>query len=196
MSLKILVGHTAGVESTAALVHGIEQGHDMMSLHIEYGPLSRQETPYVKKMCEVLGVKCIVYKFEFEGDEVEEPVKDLVDAAQYIPIAGVIASRWEPDQMWGGMNIDDHIDANGYGQAVVDMILQLRWIAAKKRGPVQLVSPLARLTKQQQYDMIPDEVKKYLAYCHVDRDNPCGKCIKCEHYNQLEGFAHRKESVI
>ena len=193
----VLVGMTGGVESTAAAIHGLEKGYDVKGIHLEFSDMSRAETPYVKKVCELLGIELLVYSWHTNEHADKYNQYHVQDAAWYTALLAPIAAQIEPDEVWGGMNINDHIDYSGWFTAMFNAYMSVRDFESQKRHQVIGQWPLIRLTKQQQYDMIPENVRKYLAYCHVNKDIPCGKCIKCEHYNnELENFTHRTESVL
>ena len=87
-------------------------------------------------------------------------------------------------KIWSGRNLRES-DARPKeviaAQRAIEMVAEVQGI------PVKVSCPLERLTKAEQFTMIPDQVRRHIATC-VAIDNhgkPCGKCMKCHEFKEM-----------
>lgn len=164
-----LVLFSGGVESTC-LLRLVSSSDIIISINSPY----KQINTYTKNSEHILDY----YKLKREYVDVTVPcVNGFVHQLDYfIPIAILIHHTIKFKEIWIGRCVED----------MTPEILQK--VDNLQKGlshfcDVKINHPLDYLTKQQQYDLIPNKIKPYVMSCIYE--NNCGRCHKCEEKNSL-----------
>lgn len=200
---KVLVAFSAGVESTA-LLHHMVQTHgasNVKALHVTsrenpdrpigIDKLYRAEKFYTAAIAQHYGVSLTVVE------------RDLIENATSIPRFG--PHLWSQEALAMCLIERDYTEfASGLhageqpaGHALLIQEYFLK-IMEHEQLTVQRTRPLSHLTKKQQWDMIPAEVKPLVWYCanYNTRNTSggvtsgfvrCGLCAKCLEFDTLVG---------
>lgn len=95
----------------------------------------------------------------------------------FIPIAAIIWQTIPFKEIWIGRNVEDKT------AQVLELVDNLQ-LALNYFAPGVLINhPLDYLTKQEQWDIIPKELKPLVVSCIYK--NNCGRCFKCKEKNLL-----------
>lgn len=188
----VFVMFSGGVESTACLIHAINEGYQPVAVHTIYSNASADEDAFAEKIAKQLNVP--YHKLVHSG-QLFKQYSDLKiwDAAIWTLDACKIAYLVpNAKEIWYGCNsgvrsIDDTV-GDGYGpdkvyynQQAVDVFARLGY------SPIKLHGPLAKKTKRQQWDMIPENIQQLVVTCYQMVDNkPCGTCMKCEEFRLIK----------
>ena len=195
---KVIVLHSGGMDSTVCLLLAREQGHEVMSLGIDYGQKSRAELECAEKLCARLGVERRILHVEWDKparqmplDRGVEEMKTTVSPA-FLPMRNALflvlacaeAPGAEADQVWIGVN---SLDYSGYPDCRPQFIEAFRqMVALGMNSPPQIVAPLSHLSKPDiareasRLGLGPDDT--WSCYRPVNAAHgyePCGRCDAC-----------------
>lgn len=186
---KLAVGilFSGGVESTALIMHAFNEGYSPFCISAKMDPNHRMHEHNLTSICDKLEVPLEVLDLRgviidgFGWPKSQHP---------WWGIAGSIAAVSMPNltYMWVGANSglrrvnDDGYDASLTYAPSIETINQASRIV---KGRLATLMPLSRLTKVEQYEMIPDDVKPHLVTCEKMKSiehlglTSCGICKKC-----------------
>ena len=190
-----IIPWSGGVESTALMCHAIEQGEKPYAFHLIFNGHWKQQVTAVKAMSEELGVPVHFVRIDMPHPYTNpNKIKDYyanwgntspmyinwMNIAQIIHFHNPFITK-----IWSGRNLNesDIIRSKEVraAQRSIEMLADVQGI------PVKVSCPLENLTKEEQFNMIPDEVRRHIATC-VAIDNhgrPCGKCKKCHEFKEM-----------
>lgn len=191
----VFVMYSGGVESTACLIHAFNEGYQPVAVHTVYSNPSLAEDPFAEKIANELNVPYhrLVHSDQLFKHYSSQKIWDAgiwtLDACK---IAFLVPNS---RRIWFGRNcgvksIDDS-DGDGYQDSdgpdrQYRLVQAVDTFAGMHHSPVRLYSPLAKKTKRQQWDMIPDNIKQLVVTCYQMVDNkPCGTCTKCKEFKLM-----------
>jgi len=196
--MKILVLHSGGLDSTVCLIEAIREGHDVVSLGIDYGQRHRIEMEYAQRQCLKYGVSRKVIRLEWDKPQRELPIKRSADeirravSTAFLPgrnllffsIACVEAAGIGADEIWAGINC---IDFSGYPDCTPSFVsaFQNALLAAVPGGP-KLHVPLLHKTKPEIAAIAKglgigrgETWSCYRPKFHENGISPCDECDAC-----------------
>lgn len=206
-----LVCLTAGVESTAALLWAKANAKEVMALHVIMHPdfwqqghhYSREETEYVKNLCEDTDTKLYIKEYiPFDGEY--KFVKDMMYwtlAAQEMMLYKNI--NWVLYGANSGLSYSGDEEGDGWFPVICEEMHSVINIWGKKiddtnhleiqhgdKQPVlnkaKMFPPLGFMSKAAQYKMIPQRLRKHIFTCWEPKDDlPCGHCKKCQEMEKI-----------
>ena len=178
--MKTLVMLSGGVESSALVHHGIKLGYNVECVHATWDNKTTMEHKQAKKIAEYYNVPYsnIVMNAE-EFNAKERPAVHVKDNPRWGAAILLTAPVDDFKEIWFGSFLGE--SAPGVtGPAGIEIILRSVGSDAK------VCSPLYRMKKAQQWDMLPREVKQLVTSCNKiksDGDVPCGECEKCQEWD-------------
>lgn len=181
-AMKILVGFSAGVESTALMHWCLNNGHETIAYHYSNGMRTTTlERMMVAAWCREHNVPLITSVETFDYGSVDLNDKTIL-LFSWWPKLVQLATRIDGLDHWAcGLNCDE--DTVGqYGETIA-IPYGVAMHSVLKTG-ASFISPLQHMTKQEQYDTIPAEWRNRLFSCY--NGGNCGKCQKCLEYRKLK----------
>ena len=193
---SIIVPFSGGVESTALVYHLKTTGYDPYCFHIKANP---GEVNTIQQKAKLLDVKVVTVQTDYNPHEgylfnreaSHEHYKNTFNYDGFPPMHytwatiafnlamtnvvkcvyfGHNGGRLTPDDTLGdSFHEFGEKQYEGYVNAAKTVDLDLTFQA-----------PLAHLSKQEQYQMLPDNLKKLIYVCRHGTDKHCMKCKKCE----------------
>ena len=200
---KVLVAFSGGVESTAVLHHMV-QTHGASNVRALYVCKREDENNIVgiDKLyrAEKLYTKLIAQHYGVTLTTVE---RDFVDGTSSIPrysphlwsqeaLALCLIDR-DFTELASGLHAGEQ--PAGHALLIQDYFLK---VMEHEGLNVQRTRPLSHLTKKQQWDMLPEQVKTMVWYCvnyqsrqvingQTTSFTRCGTCAKCQEFDTLVG---------
>ncbi len=200
---KIIILHSGGLDSTVCLAMGLKNGHEVVSLGIDYGQRHRLELEYAKSQCKRFGVERHVIKLEWDKPAREIPknrsiaeIKSGVSTAflpgrniVFFSIACAEAAGIGATEIWTGVNA---IDFSGYPDCRPDFIESYsNMLSLGIPGGPKLISPILHKTKSEIAGIAKDlGIHKgdtwscYSPQFHAGGVSPCGSCDACILHNE------------
>lgn len=171
--MKNLILFSGGVESTALLKYSNPEDV-LLTIDIEIPGITKS---FDKDKIENIAQ---FYNKKIEYSVVSIPCVSNIPVHQlytFILVAGFwVARSNDIKEVWYGLNNTDLDDGKKFFyQKFLDCWNILH-------PSVSFKFPLENLTKKEQWEMIPDEVKPFIATCSL-RTN-CGKCPKCKEFQK------------
>lgn len=169
----ILVNFSSGCESTALLCWHKEQGNSVQAVHFVNSQRAVEETQRCKIICNELSIPLDVVPLGFDMGS-----GALMDSGAWAPLSALYACFYSIRDVQYGLhkncvNLPRVERIHQTFDAVTD--LNNNW-------KTKLSAPLVHLTKKEQWDLIPNDLKRTVSYCWVNRNKPCGTCGKCEEW--------------
>ena len=198
MRKRILVLHSGGMDSTVCLYAAHAEGHEVVSLGVDYGQRLRVEMIFAERQCATLGVRRDVVRVGWakpdreipRGREIAEMRETVSQAflpgrnAVLLSLACAHAAGVRADEVQIGLNC---VDFSGYPDCTVDFVNAFRRMmsVANPTGPI-LSAPLLRLSKreiaQKARGLGLGEWDTWSCYRPQLKDGsvtPCGSCDAC-----------------
>lgn len=193
---------SGGVESTACIQHALDKDYYPMCFFVSMFPNTYPHMPHVKSICSLYGVE--MWDLRLTGREFDKSADISHYTQHWWAVYGAMITVVYPTlkYLWIGANsgvrevgdiVNDPDPVAMYGKAL-SLIGQA---SAMVGGSTKAYMPLWRLTKKQQWDMIPEDIRPHIVTCenqHKFGEPRCGECSKCveirsiheeEAYNQF-----------
>jgi len=166
-----LILFSGGVESTALLSR--VSSNDLI-ITVKQPYINNLET-YSEHGTKILKY----YALEREFVNLNIPSKPLFvhQLKYFIPIASLIWQTMPFKEIWIGRNVEDKT------QEVLELVDTLQTGLNSFAPGVVINHPLDYLTKQEQWDSIPKELRPLVVSCIYK--NNCKRCYKCKEKNSL-----------
>jgi len=165
-----LILFSGGVESTALLT--LAKSDDIL-LTIEPtfpNDLPSYSAPKIDAIAEYYGLKIRYCKVEIPIEP--KPFRFVHQMRIFVSLANLwVAKDWAITEVWCGRNVKE---PNDNLRPLIDQMMNA-WNVLQPRVPFQ--HPLDHLSKRQQWDMIPADVKPLVSSCMYHQ--MCGTCRKC-----------------
>lgn len=161
MKKRVVVLHSGGLDSTVCLRMAMNQGHDVISLGIDYNQTHLVELDYAKRQCEDLGVERRVIRVTWDkpvrvipkNRSISEIRRNVSSAflpgrnGVFLMLASAEAAGLGANEVWTGIN---SIDFSGYPDCRPEFVKSFNQMLAFAipKGP-KLKAPLQRKTKPQ-----------------------------------------------
>lgn len=174
---------SGGLDSTALLIHALENNLNPILLHIEYNhPAADQELKAVQKISDQYNDFCTLHMHKIIINAEAMKIGAGQKGSRFVPgrnllfvaIAHNLASLYECDQIWIGCTKNDY---DHYEDCRPEFIYNLNQILKT----VVLVAPFI----DQNRDQIRDQYKSidfsntWSCYEPIENDSPCGSCDSC-----------------
>ena len=195
MSIKAIILHSGGLDSTVCLLLALKKGREVISLGVDYGQRSRAELEYALKLCNRFDVERKVLKIEWDKPErvipksrsINEIGKEVSSAflpgrnALFLVLACAEAAGIDASEVWTGIN---SIDYSGYPDCRPEFLEQFRkMINLAIPGGPEIIAPLMSLSKpeiaKEAYRLGIRQGDTWSCYRPQTTDNgfePCGQC--------------------
>ena len=192
----IAVCFSAGVDSTAVLLHAIDQvGKDnVVALTTSVSPqiisLHKAQNFYTSKICEMLEVKHHIIKSSFI------PNSDKINFWGYHywvydALSYALGNRNSINRVWWGLNKDDEVH-----RFIVMHEKMFNYATEIHKVETKLIAPLRHLPKIEMYQRIPKKLLPFVWVCDFYKSKianndktlkfvPCKKCKKCKEFDTL-----------
>lgn len=195
---RIVVLHSGGMDSTVCLYQAAKDGHDVLSLGVDYGQRLSVEKLFAERQClsrgilrEVLNVSWRKPPREIPTDRDIATIKSGVSSA-FLPSRNIVfmslghahACGWGADEVHIGLN---SVDYSGYPDCTVEFFDSYSAMIeiGSPKGPI-LVAPLLRKGKRQiaaQAKLLgirkTDTWSCYRPQTEGGMVSPCGICDAC-----------------
>ena len=198
MSIKAIILHSGGLDSTVCLLLALEKGREVISLGIDYGQRSRAELEYALKLCKRFDVERKVLNIEWDKPKrvipknrsINEIGKEVSSAflpgrnALFLVLACAEATGISASEVWIGIN---SVDYSGYPDCRPEFLEQFRKMInlAIPKGP-EIIAPLISLSKpeiaKEAYRLGIRQGDTWSCYRPFNTNNgfvPCGECDAC-----------------
>lgn len=212
-TMKAVVLHSGGLDSTLCLLMAKETGRDVVSLGIDYGQRHRIELEYALSQCHRYGIERRVLRVEWDKPVRDIPTGRSLDEirlgvspaflparnAVFLTLACAEATGVGAEEVWIGVNA---IDFSGYPDCLPEFIDSFRTMinAAVPCGP-QVVAPLIEMSKPtiaaeaRRLGLAPGDTWS----CYQPRFtnqgiSPCGQCDACILHDHAWQEADRKKT--
>lgn len=170
----VLVALSGGCESVACLYYGKSLGYNVHAFHVEFSNSSSQERTNCIKICDMLKVPLHEMSINY-GDATTDKHR-IVDTAYWTSSLAWLATRKAIyDEVWFGIHNQDSLPFVGRVTSTFDLLVKLTDIDINTK----ISSPLWKMSKKEQYDMIDVDIQSLLVYCSTNKMDPCGECDKC-----------------
>ena len=171
--MKVLVMLSGGVESSALVEHAIRNKYEVECLHVVWNNKTTVEGNHARKIAEHYKVPYSEMRIEADEFRKYSSVKrrDSVwwacGVLTYAPLGGY-------NEVWYGTHRDE---ISPVALAPAGTTLLLRSVDCD----TDVKSPLHRYSKQEQWNILPELIKKIVTTCNNPGENekPCGVCEKC-----------------
>ncbi len=206
MKKRVVVLHSGGLDSTVCLRMAVNQGHDVISLGIDYNQTHHVELDYAKRQCADLGVERRVIRVTWDKpDRVIPKNRSLSEmrggvSPAFLPgrngvflmLASAEAAGLSASEVWTGIN---SVDFSGYPDCRPEFIDSFNHMLAFAipRGP-KLKAPLQLKTKPQIGRMAKRLGLTWESTWSCYRPNitksgisPCGECDACKLHDYAWG---------
>ena len=178
---------SGGVESTALIQHALDKDYYPMCFFLSMFPNTYCHMPHVKAICSLYGVE--MWDLRLTGREFDQNQTHSRYTKHWWAVYGsmIVVGHTNLKYVWVGANSgirfpndikDDPDPVALYGKSL-SLIEQA---SAMVGGGATAYMPLWRLTKKQQWDMIPEEIHPHIVTCEYQEkfgQSRCGKCSKC-----------------
>jgi len=198
VSIKAIILHSGGLDSSVCLLLALEKGREVISLGIDYGQHSRAELEYALKICNKFNVMRKVLHVKWDKPERTIPEERSVEYirehvspaflpgrnALFLVLACAEAAGIGATEVWTGIN---WIDSSGYPDCQPAFLEQFStMINVAIPNGAKIVAPLMEMTKPE----IASEAYRlgirkgdtwscYRPLTSNDGYEPCGKCDAC-----------------
>lgn len=196
---RILVLHSGGLDSTTCLYEAVKEGHEVLSLGIDYGQRLSVELRFATEQCARLKVPREVIHVSWRKPDREIPlgrtissIRDIKSTAflpsrniVFLSLAHAHAAGSKVDEVHTGINC---VDFSGYPDCTVEFFEAFRAMirVGSPDGP-DIVAPLLNLGKRE----IAERASKVGIGPHdtwscykpkIERGTirPCGECDACK----------------
>jgi 7-cyano-7-deazaguanine synthase in queuosine biosynthesis len=169
-----LILFSGGVESTALLT--IAEKQDILLLSDL--PFKNYQTGYDRAKCEQIadyfGNRIVFYECSMpdDGNKWQHQIHWLMTAAHLY-----VNSRDDITEVWHGRSQDENRKMSSHK---VDTYSKHEEAWRILNPKIKLFKPLEFLSKKQQWNLIPDDVKPLVNSCIYN--NKCGTCSKCKEF--------------
>lgn len=180
---------SGGVESSALLAHGLDNDYELEAIHSTWNKKSAYEGKKARQIAEYYGVpysEIIIdaTNFNISNGRLGTQYK-AADSPYWGAALLVTAEISGCDEIWFGSYLGETPPGAG-GPAGVNLILQSVGVEARVKSPLYLK------TKQQQWEMLKDDVKKLVISCakQYKDDKDCFErtdremCQKCKEWKK------------
>lgn len=199
---------SAGLDSTAALLHALDAGAVRLALTIDYGQkAARREISQAAKIAQKYGISHQVLKIDFLATEshpffqteIQNPELDATELddpqvtqksakAVWVPnrngvflnVAAALAEAQNIDQVYVGFNKEEATTFPDNSEAYVESLNKA--FSFSTQNSVQVVAPTIAMDKTQIVaDLMARDFDLSLLWsCYYGDDEPCGKCESCQ----------------
>jgi 7-cyano-7-deazaguanine synthase len=196
---KVLVLHSGGLDSTTCLLQAQANGHEVLSLGIDYGQRLSIEMIFAKKQCEKYGIPREVIRVNWQKPDrtipLNRPIGEMRQTVSpaflpgrnivFISLGHAHASGVGADELQIGLN---SIDFSGYPDCTVEFYEAYSAMLkiGSPQGP-ELAAPLLKLSKQAIARMAlslgigpKDTWSCYRPQVEDGSVVPCGECDACK----------------
>lgn len=172
--MKVLIMLSGGVESTALLHYAKECNYEVECVHVIWNNKTQREANHAARIADYYGVpysELNMKSGEFQGKYHNVARRDSLwwgcGLLTYAPIGGY-------NEVWYGAHCDE-ISPVALGPAGVTLLLR------SVNCDTDVKCPMFHMSKVDQWNTLPQEVKKLLVTCNnPGKDGkPCGICEKC-----------------
>lgn len=172
---KSIVLLSSGCESTALLCWHVKQQNDVIAVHYENSLHACAETSRCKEICRYLKVPLDIIPVALDLQ-----VGAVVDSGVWAPYSAIYAAHYRIEKVHYGLHKTcPNLDRVENIHKTFDMVSNLTL-----NKNVELSAPLVHLTKKEQYEIIPEDLKSNVVYCWRNRGKPCGYCGKCKEWTR------------
>lgn len=182
--MRRLILFSGGVESTALLT--IANSSDIILIcdipRKDFG--GGLDWEKCRRIARHFGNETIEFKFatKIEGKQWMHQINWFI-----FPCHMIAESRGDISEIWWGIRYNDGINLPERRH-----IFEKCMCAWKILQPtINFISPLESLSKTKQWQMIPNEVKRYVNWCNTN--NNCGVCRKCLEFKKYCGEIPKHE---
>lgn len=177
-----VLAFSGGVESTALMTHLKRSGEKFVAFNLAislpkppYGPIEvwmAKQRVTARQIAAGMGVPLMEIDIQMTNLNTirrEQPAYERGTLQRwYIRWYLALLSAYNPEvkNLYYGFNKDDH-GASADVEAMLGLMV----------GDSKFLSPLATLSKREQWDMISEEVQPLVLTCH---NKVCGTCFKCK----------------
>ena len=180
--MKVLVLLSGGCESTALLQHGRDKGYELHAVHASFSNATVQEIDSCRSLCKHYKIPFHVSKIDNTQFNKANTKTIAFDIAYWLPIAAICSIVSEEfDQVWFGIHSKDNLPLVGKVQVIFNL---LKTMSYRHSCKTTIEAPLSNLTKKEQYNIVPKELRSKIVYCWENKNNPCGKCKKCVEWKE------------
>jgi 7-cyano-7-deazaguanine synthase len=207
---KVLVLHSGGLDSTTCLYQAHAEGHQVLSLGVDYGQKLSIEMLFAERQCAQRGIPREVIRLGWHKPERVIPLHRSVEemrvgvSSAFLPGRNIVflalgyahAAGLHMDEIVIGLNC---VDFSGYPDCTVEFFESFRAMidVGSPHGPA-LVAPLLRLTKPEiaaraiKLGLGPNDTWScYRPEIKEGAVVPCGQCDACK----LHDFAWAEQEV-
>ena len=180
-----IVAFSGGVESNALLHHVVQQGMKPLAIHVDVVSHWQWQTEAVDIISSKLDVDTRYIEFHNE-----HPLSNRLKMLGHYFDLGInppffftwcnimqIVNINNPHihKIYYGFNngIDKHTDW------VDDHFRSIERVLGALNIPTKISAPLGHMTKREQWNTIPDDLKSHVHSCSHPTRKKCGVCIKC-----------------
>lgn len=182
--MRRLILFSGGVESTALLT--IANSNDILLIcdipRKDFG--GGLDWEKCRRIARYFGNETIEFKFptKIEGKQWMHQINWFIFSCHMIA-----ESRGDISEIWWGIRYNDGINLPERRH-----IFEKCMCAWKILQPtINFISPLESLSKTKQWQMIPNEIKRYVNWCNTN--NNCGVCKKCLEFKEYCGEIPKHE---
>ena len=194
MTERVVIMMSGGVESTALIQHALD--NDLTPIchsYIGFGNIE-PHVAHIKAITEIYGVDLFTCSTSAGADFSEDVSRGDSTTGYWWAAYGAMCAVAYPEinQFWVGgnsgvrevgdiKNDPDPVAMYGKGFAVIQQA------SSMVGGNAVAYMPLWRLTKKQQWDMIPKEIQPHVTTCEwqYGKQDPCGECSKCTEFRAI-----------
>lgn len=196
---KVLVLHSGGMDSTTCLYHGLAQGHEVVSLGIDYGQRLSVEMLFASEQCKKKGIDRQVISINWAKPERPIPLdrkpddmrKDISIAflpgrnTVFLSLGLAHGAGIAADEVWTGIN---SVDFSGYPDCTPEFYEAFRSLQrmAAPGGP-EIKAPLLGMSKPEIASLARslgigpnDTWSCYRPELSHGTITPCGRCDACK----------------
>jgi len=178
---------SGGVESTACIQHALDEDYYPMCFFVSLWPNTYPHMPHLKSICSLYGVD--MWDLRLTGREFDRDAEISPYTSHWWAVYGAMIAVAYPKlkSVWAGANSgirkpndikDDPDPVALYGKSLA----LIESASTMVGGSARAYMPLWRLTKREQWYMIPEDIRPHIVTCEHQQEfgqAPCGKCSKC-----------------
>lgn len=186
-----IVAFSGGVESTALLHHVVQRGQTPLVIHVDVVSHWQHQVEAVDIISSKLDVDTRYIEFHNEHplSDKQKMLSHYWDLGMNPPffftwsniMQIVNINNPHIHNIYYGFNngIDKHTDW------VDDHFRSIERVLEALNIPTQFSAPLGHMTKKEQWDTIPRDLKHHVHSCSHRSKKQCGVCIKCLEFNDI-----------
>jgi len=186
-----IVAFSGGVESTALLHHVVKRGQTPLVIHVDVVSHWHHQVEAVDIISSKLDVDTRYIEFHNE-----HPLSDKQKMLSHYWDLGInppFFFTWSNIMQIVNIN-NPHIHNIYYGfntgidkhtDWVDDHFRSIERVLGALNIPTQFSAPLGHMTKREQWDTIPRDLKHHVHSCSHRSKKQCGVCIKCLELNEI-----------